>query len=386
MSDTLAVPEYRREPLQAIGRTLLDARRVVLTTHVNADGDAAGSVAALAIWLMARGKDVRIAAPTPFPDLYRYLVPDERILYDPGEGRSAAAGAGADLLAVLDTAEVRRIGRVAALLDRAPGRKIVILDHHPRSENAIAADAALQDPAACATGELIYDLLSVVQGEAPWEPGIAQALYAAIVTDTGSFRFANTTPRAHAIAAELLRRGVDPEEEYRRLYGRVPFKRIKLLRAALEHLEIDEQLPMAWISIPKSVMETHEATSEDLEGLVDYARDIEKTEVALLFRETVEGGTKVSLRSNGLVDVNAIARQFGGGGHVKASGILMGASLENARTQVLEATRMALRQMAAAAGSAAPGAAATPDTPSGPTGDGASATDAGGVGASPDAP
>lgn len=345
MSDTLTVPESRYEPLRRIIALLRQARCIVLTTHVNADGDGAGSEAALAIWLRALGKQVRIANPTAFPEVYRYLLVDESMLYDPGEGRSAAAGEGADLLVVLDTSEAKRIGRIAALAGGKPPRDVVVLDHHPPTENGITADAVLQDPIACATGELIYDLITVADGEGPWPAGIAEALYAAVVTDTGSFRFSNTTPRAHSIAAELLRRGVEPETEYRHLYGRVPFKRVHLLRAVLERLEVDPELPIAWISIPRDVMDEHAATSEDIEGLIDYARDIENTEVALLFRETVEGGTKVSLRSNGLVDVNAIARQFGGGGHVKASGILMGASLAGAREQVLEATRIAVRKL-----------------------------------------
>ena len=382
MSDTLEVPQSRREPLARIAALLLGARRVVLTTHVNADGDGAGSEAAVAAWLVAHGVEVRIANPTGFPDVYRYLVPAGAALFDPGEGRSLAAGEGADVVAVLDTSEAKRIGRIGALLD---GRQVALIDHHPPVENGIRAEAALQDPAACATGELIFDLLRVAQGDAPWVPGIARALYAAIVTDTGSFRFSNTTPRAHAIAAELLRRGVDPEEEYRRLYGRVPYKRLHLLRAVLERLAVDPDLPIAWISIPRTVMTEFEASSEDLEGLIDYARDIENTEVALLFRETVEGGTKVSLRSNGIVDVNAIARQFGGGGHIKASGILMGAGLESARTQVLEATRLVVRRVVEAARAAGTGAPPAGNAlPGGSVGPGGSVPP--GVGAPPTAP
>jgi phosphoesterase RecJ-like protein len=158
----------------------------------------------------------------------------------------------------------------------------------------------------------------------------------------------------------------------------VPLKRVKLLRAALDTLEVDEALPVAWMTLPRSLMDENEASAEDLEGVIEHARSIEGTEVALLFRETVEGGTKVSLRSNGLVDVNAIARQFGGGGHVKASGILMGASLESARAQVLEATRLAVGRLAAAtAGVPSAGSSALPTTGAEPT-----ASD-GGVGDSP---
>ncbi len=373
MSQLLDVPRERREALQGVLTHLLGASCILLTTHVNADGDGAGSEAALAIWLAQRGKRVRIANPTAYPDVYRYLLPDASVIFDPGQRRGV--GSDVDLVGVLDTGETRRIGRIAPLLD---GRKVVIVDHHPAGEGAIRADVAVVDTSACATGELIFDLLHVAEGEAAWPDGVAQALYAAIVTDTGSFRFANTTPRTHAIAAELLRRGVDPEAEYRRLFGRVPLKRVRLLRAALDTLEVDETLPIAWMTLPRSLMDENEANAEDLEGVIEHARSIEGTEVALLFRETVEGGTKVSLRSNGLVDVNAIARQFGGGGHVKASGILMGAALESARAQVLEATRLAVSRLADATATA-------PAPPSGPrpTPDAAAPQSDAGVGDSP---
>ncbi|MBX6365497.1 MAG: bifunctional oligoribonuclease/PAP phosphatase NrnA [Gemmatimonadetes bacterium] len=336
------VPAHRIEGLERILALLDAARRIVLTTHVNADGDAVGSEVALALWLAARGKHVRIANPTPFPEPFAYLVPDRALLVDAGDARDAVEQA--DLVVVLDTGEPKRIGRIFPLVD---GRPLALLDHHPESQPAIPADAVVRDPTACATGELIFDLLRLAVGDEAWPAGVAEAIYAAIVTDTGSFRFSNTTPRAHAIAAELLRRGVDPEEAYRRIYGTVPLRRIRLLRAALERLEVDERLPITWITVPRKLMEECGATGEDLDGLVEHARSIEGTEVALLFRETVEGGTKVSLRSNGRVDVNAIARQFGGGGHVKASGILLGAPLEEATARVLEATRRAVASLEA---------------------------------------
>ncbi|HET9983188.1 MAG TPA: bifunctional oligoribonuclease/PAP phosphatase NrnA [Longimicrobiales bacterium] len=336
------VPEHRVEGLERILALLAAARHVVLTTHVNADGDGAGSEVALALWLAARGKDVRIANPTAFPELYAYLLPDRALLAEGAAARRAVEKA--DLVVVLDTGEPKRIGRIHPLIEARP---VALLDHHPEAEQGIAAAAAVRDTTACATGELIFDLLLLADGDLPWPAGVAEALYAAIVTDTGSFRFSNTTPRAHAIAAELLRRGVDPEAAYRRIYGTVPLRRVRLLRAALDRLEVDERLPISWITVPRKMLEEVGATGEDLEGLVEHARSIEGTEVALLFRETTEGGTKVSLRSNGGVDVNAIARQFGGGGHVKASGILMGASLDNATAQVLEATRLAVASLEA---------------------------------------
>ena len=175
------------------------------------------------------------------------------------------------------------------------------------------------------------------------EPAILAGLYTASETDTGSFRFSTTTPRTHAIAADLLRRGVDPEQVYRRLHATVPLRRLDILRIALENLETDRDLPITWITIPREVTHEMAATADDLDGVAEYARSVEGTEVALLFRETLDGATKVSFRSNGMVDVNAIAREFGGGGHIKASGAVIGGPVASTRPRVLEATRRAVR-------------------------------------------
>ena len=171
---------------------------------------------------------------------------------------------------------------------------------------------------------------------------MSQALYTAIATDTGSFRFSNTTPRTHEIVGDLIRRGVDPEAMYGRLYA-VPLRRTILLRESLDTLEFDAEHGLAWITIPEDAMERLGALPEDLDGIIEHARTLEGTEVAILFRQT-GGSTKISLRSNGPTDVNAIARKFGGGGHVKAAGALIGGSLEKNRERVLAAVRAAVRR------------------------------------------
>ncbi len=341
-ADIKAIPKERREALARIRDALIDASNIVLTTHVNADGDGAGSEAALAAWLMGQGKRVRIANPTPYPELYNFLLPNTAVLLNPGDADWSSALNAADLFVVLDVSEPKRLGRVAGAFR---DKKIVLIDHHPPNEGAVQPIAGVQDPTACATGELIYDLLVVAGTEPPWPAAIVDAIYAAIVTDTGSFRFANTTPRTHMIVADLLRRGVDPEEMYRRIFATVPLRRIHLLRAALEHLEVDAESHLAWITVTRAAMDAANATSEDLEGLVEHARSIEGTEIAMLFRETADGSTKISLRSNGRVDVNAIARQFGGGGHIKASGALTSGPMEVTRAKVLDAARAAVHAL-----------------------------------------
>jgi phosphoesterase RecJ-like protein len=334
----LEVPEHRRAGLRALLAAIEPLERVVLTTHVNADGDGAGSQAAIAAWLSALGKQVHIANPTAFPALYLHLLETPELLRDPAHPETARTIREADALFVLDTSEPRRIGRVAGL---AAGRPVLVLDHHVVPERGFEG-VNLQDPGACATGELVYDLLCTAGWERPWPAAAIHGIYTALVTDTGSFRFANTTRRAHELAGDLIEQGVDPEREYRRIFATVPLHRVQLLRHALDNLEVDAQYPLTWISIDRGVMEELGATVEDLEGLVEHARSIEGTEVALLFRSTTDGGTKVSLRSAGDVDVNAIAREFGGGGHVKASGAVLPDPLPRARERVLAAARAAL--------------------------------------------
>ncbi|HSL71604.1 MAG TPA: bifunctional oligoribonuclease/PAP phosphatase NrnA [Longimicrobiales bacterium] len=339
MNEWLPVPAHRRAPLELIGRGLLQAERIILTTHVNADGDGAGCEAAVAAWLSRQGKTVHIVNPTPYPAAFAHLIENRAWVIDPNHPEAGAVTAQAQVVLVLDTGEPKRIGRV---LGGLAGKNVLVIDHHPPSDASFRGTVLL-DPDACATGELVFDLFLVATVPEPWPALSCQGLYTAIVTDTGSFRFSNTTPRAHALAGDLIRRGVDPEETYKRLFATMPLRRVQLLRAALDALEVDPDLPITWISIPRSIMVDAGASSEDLEGLVDQARAVEGTEVALLFRETTDGGTKVSLRSNGDVNVNAIARQFGGGGHVKASGAVLALPIDEARARVLAATRAALR-------------------------------------------
>ena len=338
MAEILTVPESRREALLEVLDRLDDAHDIVLTTHVNADGDGAGSEAALGAWLAARGKRVAIANPTPFPDRFAYMLPDDVAVVDPGSAQDQRLSE-ADLVVVLDTGEPDRIGRV---WKRVREDAVAVLDHHPPDDDAIPGPG-VRDPSACATGEIVYDLL-IMSDPDGWPEMTLQGIYAAIETDTGSFRFSNTTPRTHAIAADLLRRGVDPEDVYRKLHAVVPLKRLEILRIALDNLHVDPDLPITWIVIPRDVTHEMAATADDLDGVAEYARSVEGTEVALLFRETLEGGTKISFRSNGAADVNVIARQFGGGGHVKASGALVGGPPDSTVPRVLEATRRALRQ------------------------------------------
>lgn len=334
---TYAVPSYRRDAVKQAAEALVRARQVLLTTHLHADGDGAGCEAALMAWLLARGAKGWIVNPTPFPDTYRFLLPEGVCLLDAGGAQAHEVASQVDLCVVLDTGEFPRIGRVGALLE---GKKTLVVDHHPPGDRPIPG-LSVRDPAACATGELLFDILRASEGD--WPPQVSEGLYTAILTDTGSFRFSNATPAAHRIAAELLEGGVRGQELARRVYGSHPLRRMRLLHAALGELEVDPAGLVAWMTVPTAAYQVLNATPEDVEGLANYPREVEGVEMGILFRETARGQTKVSFRSNGRVDVNALARRFGGGGHEAASGAVVDGPLDVVRRRVVAAAVVAAR-------------------------------------------
>ncbi|HSU16684.1 bifunctional oligoribonuclease/PAP phosphatase NrnA [Longimicrobium sp.] len=313
----LDVPDSRSFTLRRVAQRLLGVRRVVLTTHVNADGDGCGSEAAAAAWLEENGVEATIVNPTEFPQTFRFLLHRQDVVAELGTADADAAIDAADLFLVLDTAEPQRVGDLAP---RLPRERTLVVDHHPAGREVVG-DTAVQDPSAAATGEMVYDLIRVTGGEVP--AASALGAYVAMVSDTGSFRYSNTTPRVHAVAADLLGRGIDPEVVYRRLFATAPLRRLELLREALSTLRFDEEVGLAWMIVTRETADRLNADGEDFDGLIEHARSIAGTEVALLFRETEEGKTKISFRSNGHADVNRMARKFGGGGHVKAAGALV---------------------------------------------------------------
>jgi phosphoesterase RecJ-like protein len=344
-NDYLAIPEPRRAAIQELARELTPGRRVALSTHMNADGDGCGSEAALARMLSQRGLDVRIVNPTPWPELFGFLL-DDNIRDDTPKG--AAALRNIDLLIVLDISDVKRLGALAETVRGLPVPRLVI-DHHIASDEP-AGTIVFSDVNACATGELVYDLACTLGFDIT--PPIAQSLYTAILTDTGSFRFSNATPRCHAVAADLLNAGVDPEEMYVRVYASAPAGRLRLLGEVLSTLGVDESCGLTWLSMNAGALEKYNVRQEDLDGIVEHARSIAGTRMALFFRDLGYGKVKVSFRSTGEVDVNAFARQFGGGGHAKASGALIAGTLDDVRQRVIAAAREFLAPQSVASVSA----------------------------------
>ncbi|MEO8337083.1 MAG: bifunctional oligoribonuclease/PAP phosphatase NrnA [bacterium] len=333
--DLLTVPAARRAAILEFAPELVAGRRVALSTHLNADGDGCGSESALARLLVAHGLQVRIVNPTPWPEMFDFLLGDE---FANMTSRGGKALKDIDLLIVLDISDVKRLGHLTDAVRALTVPKLVI-DHHVSSDDP-AGPRGVSDTTACATAELVYDIAQVLE----WKitPVVARSLYTGMLTDTGGFRFSNTSPRCLAVAAQLLACGVDPEEMYTRIYASAPAGRVRLMADVLATLQVDEAHGLTWLTMQSDALEKYGVKAEDLDGIVEHARSIAGTRMALFFRDLGHGKVKVSFRSVGGTDVNAFAREFGGGGHAKASGALIAGALSSVRDQVVERARVFL--------------------------------------------
>lgn len=331
MSDALATT--RREKFETARALVESARRVVLTTHVQPDGDGIGSSVALARWLRAEGKEVTILAPTPISRRFRFLEAIEPVeAFESARGEDLLAAA--DLLVVLDISVPGRLGPLEPLVERyAP--PVLILDHHVGPPEIDGVD--VRDTEAAATGEIVYRLL--VAWGAEIDPAMATALYAAIAYDTGGFRYANTRATTHEIAGDLVRRGANLELVRRQLYESISEGRARLLAHVLSSYQRSPSGRLVWVALSRSTIDSLRADPEDIDGAAEALRSLEGVEVAIVVREIRPNATKVSFRSRGPDDVNAFARRFGGGGHRNASGAFFEEPLATVVERVVGAAR-----------------------------------------------
>ncbi|HEX7337352.1 MAG TPA: bifunctional oligoribonuclease/PAP phosphatase NrnA [Gemmatimonadales bacterium] len=318
---------------QAFATALRPGQRVCITTHVNPDGDGIGSEVGLVHLLRAQGLDAVITNPSSTPPRFSFLF--EGL---PGVDRSAEAIKElrrADLIIVLDISDLTRLGMLIETV-KSRGVPVACVDHHV-SVGVLPAGPRYVDPEAAATGELIYELAKA--NGWPVTEQVARALYVAILTDTGGFRFSNTRARTLRVAADLLEAGVDNEEIYLEVYARAPEGRPRLFAEALQTLVVENEYGLAWVTVPPGAIERLGVSSDDLDGVVEFPRSIEGVRMALLFREISQGRVKVSLRSVGDVDVAAFAKPYGGGGHTKAAGLSLTGSLAEVQATILKAAR-----------------------------------------------
>ena len=334
MLNGVPVPPDRASAARTVAAVLAAGGRVALTTHVNADGDGVGSEVALWHLLADRGVTASIANPTPIPERFEFLVPNGA----DHSSRAAKEIEAADVVVVLDISDLGRLGDLQHAIKRS--HPVACLDHHV-SVGSLPEGPRLVTPEAAATAELVFDLASAVGW--PLTPEAARALYVGILTDTGAFRFANTSPRVLRIAGALLERGVDPESIYQSVYASAPEGRVRLMAEVLQTLVVEPEVGLAWVTVPPDALRRHNATADDLDGIVEYPRSIAGVRLALLFRTIAHGRVKVSFRSVGDVDVAELSHRFGGGGHTRAAGASLEGSLAEVQETVLAAAREYLR-------------------------------------------
>ena len=323
-----------RVDLEAVAAAIREHDRFLVTSHENPDGDALGSLAAMHRALVQLGKDsvMYLAGPAPLPGEYGFMGLAELV-------RELPADASERVLLAVDCANESRLGPDPAVLHQAPFT--IDVDHH--HDNSRFGDVNLVVADASSTGEVLRDVFAELGVELT--PEIAEPLYVALVTDTGRFQYTNTTPKALRLAAELVEAGADVHRVFQGVYESVQFAKLKLLARALERAEVFEGGGLVVSYLLRDDFAEVGAAEPYSEGIIDFLRAVEGADMAALIREPPRGGKparRISLRaSHDELDVSAIARKSGGGGHRQAAGFSSDESIE-------EITRFVVREFSAA--------------------------------------
>ena len=314
-----------RSKLDQIGRVLRENERFAVLSHVRPDGDALGSQLALALSLQQLGKKVRVWNEDGMLEKYSFLPRGDLLTKPPHTAEDV------DAAIALDTAIQNRLGTAFTAVRSA---KIWInIDHH--LSNPGYGDLVHVDPTAPATGQIIFDLIKS-QGF-PFDREIAENLYAAISTDTGSFQYPKTSARTFEVATELVCTGIDVGQLSQQLYENYPRRRVELLRELLRTMRFERDGRVASFSLSLQTAAELQVLPEDNEGLIDHLRAIRGVIVAVFFEELADGKVRVSMRSKSdAVDVCAICQKFGGGGHTLAAGARVRGTLAEVERNVLE--------------------------------------------------
>jgi phosphoesterase RecJ-like protein len=348
--------------LDRITAELNASERIVIFPHEAADGDAIGSSFALALILSRMGKKVQVLMEEEIPYIYGFLpgiefcgavIAGNGSLSLPGNGNlglpgsrsldmagsrnlDPAGGCVFDLAVALDCGDMERLGSRKEIFGCSP--KSVNIDHH--LTNTQFAVMNYVDAGSSATGEIIYDLMKRLGQRL--DKDIAECLYVAISTDTGGFRYTNTTPLTHRIAADLLEAGIDVAGISQKVFDSTSSGKVKLMGAAIQSLELLENGKIAVMAVSGETIMNMGASEADSDGIINTARNIRGVEVAAMLRETDKDGIKVNLRSNSYVDVSAIAGRYSGGGHKCAAGFTAGGSLEQVKEMLIKDLKEAL--------------------------------------------
>ena len=316
--------------MNQIVNQIKEAKHLLLVSHRDPDGDAIGSLLALGLASGKLGIKATLFNASPIPAVYRFLPSAQRIV------RHIKKANTYDVALILDCGHLSRIGDAGETVEKIP--VIINIDHHVT--NTGFGDIQLIDPLACSTAEIVYRLIKAL--DVSIDKAIATSIYTGILTDTGSFRFSSTNQAAFAISQEMAELGVEPHDVAQHVYGTYSLGRIKLLNLALDSIEISDNGKLSVMTVTDAMLEETRTQAEDVDGLINYARRIEDVKVAALIQEqkngkiysSDQGRYHVSLRSDGSVDVAAIAGSFGGGGHASAAGFQIETTLTKLKTDI----------------------------------------------------
>lgn len=317
--------------LEKIINLIKNSNNFVITSHVNPDGDSIGSEIALCLYLKNLGKNARIINYSLTPDNYKFLN-KYGIIEKFNENIHIDIINNSDVIFILDTNEFSRIRTMASYIQQSSAKKICI-DHHLVSDNN-GFDYSIFDTESPATGEILYNLFSKLDPNLI-NTEIAEALYTAIMTDTGSFRFPRTDSETHTITAKLIIAGADPVKLYSEVYDKASIRRLKLLSIFLGNLTLLYDEKVVYGVLPLKVFEETKTNVFDTEGFSQYLMSIGTVQISLIFTET-QKGIKVSFRSKGNLFVNELAKEIGGGGHQNAAGaFIVKGNLEKIKEEVI---------------------------------------------------
>lgn len=297
------------ELISALGTTLSQHQEFIIISHPRPDGDAYGSTLGLGLSLQATGKNVQMVNEDGLAKPFAFLPGSKQLMKTP-----SLAPAPERLFIAVDTADALRLGPTQTAWKRLPE---VNIDHHV--SNPGYAKLNLIDAQAPATAEVLYEIISNLG--LPLTPGVAANLYVGLMTDTGSFRYRQTTARSFAIAAKLVEAGADPTDLAQQCYQSFPPARLLLLREVLNAVQFSADNRIAWFRLTPEMYAKSGATSDETEGLLEHLQAVQSVEVAFLIEAMPDGLSRVSLRSRGRVDVQKICQEFGGGGHRLAAGL-----------------------------------------------------------------
>ena len=310
--------------LNKIIEILKEANSIAILPHVFADGDAIGSCLALESLLSRLGKNVTVFLEEPVPAVYDFLPGAGGIEVFSGKNRNF------DVAVSLDNGDYDRLGKRTAIFDNA--KTTANVDHH--FTNSEFAVHNYIDQKAAATGEIIFDIIKLFNENC--DKAMATCLYVAIATDTGGFRFSNTTKRTHQIISELVGLGTNVSEISQKVFDSVSIEKVKLLGQAISSLEVLENGKLAVITLTEAAMKKAGAKDEDCDGIVNTGRNINGVEVAVLLRVRDNGEIKVNFRSKNYVDVATLANLYKGGGHKRAAGCTALGDLEEVKKKIMK--------------------------------------------------